>query len=397
MMRRFLLSLFTLVLIAVNVQPVHAQFNWFLQAGTGDGSVRIRVNRYGVYNDYDYDPIGALSTANTAMGPDHGELFIRVGPPAGPRNYISFTATGASPLTGVPLTSCTGTFTVGVLGWKLDQSVAPLLVPPAMTQDGMILTQVHTITNTSAASVDFDLEHFVHPHLGTLTGTDHGGGYKAGPPESLFIYDYYKDPRSIGMETSVSGGTFPATDRYQMGDYLTGTLFAGSGTPLTNLVQDDANADGLIDTFIHATFSQRRMFTLAAGAATTFTVTTTFGGSTYVAGPAVVVPKTPPASSLPDGTYAGSKGPAVAFSSGEGTFGNGGRAFNRGFGLPAGPLLATPTKAGPNGARVLNVAYNQVNATSDNSTGTGVALSLGSGLILAAGLLLAAKKTAFVG
>ncbi len=296
------------------MQPAQAQSNWFLQAGTGDGSVRIRVNQYGVYNDFDYDPIGALGTTNTSMGPDHGELFIRVGPPVGKRNYVTWSASGALVLTGVPLTSCTGTFNVGVLTWKLDQSVVPLLLPPSMIQDGMVLTQVHTITNTSAVVADFELEHFVHPHLGDGKGYDHGGGYKAGPPESMFIYDYYKDPGSIGMETMLSGGTAPATDRYEMGDYLNGSLNAGSGTPLTNKVQGDANSDGLIDTMLHATFSQRRVFSLAAGATTSVTVTTTFGGATYVTAPPVIPPpppKTPPSTKLPDGDFAGSKGPTL--------------------------------------------------------------------------------------
>lgn len=402
MIRRLFLTTLALPWLAAFVQPLHAQTTWALQAGAGDGSILITVDQFGYYSKYDYDPLGPLPTTGTLMVGDHNELYLRMGPPVGPRTRVKTAAVGASPLTGVPLSSCTGTFMVGMLAWKLDQSVAPAYLPATMIQDGMILTQTHTITNTNVANADFDLAHFIHPHIG---GTDHGGGRKPGPPESLFLYDIAKDPSSIGMEVAMSGGVAPVTDRFEMATF--GSVSALSGAPFNNLIEDDANSDGLIDTKIHATFAQRRVFSVAPGASVVLTITTIFAGATYVSTPPVVippvvippviVPKKPPATSLPDGTYAGSLGPTVAFSSGEGTFGNGGRAFTRGFGWSRSPVLAVPTAAGPNSMRVHNIAYILDNGTGDGSSRTGVALTIGIGLVLAAGLILASKKITSVG
>lgn len=123
-----------------------------------------------------------------------------------------------------------------------------------------------------------------------------------------------------------------------------------------------------------------------------------FNGSFIGPPPPPPPPKIPPAVKLSDGDFAGSMGPTLPFSSGEGTFGNGGRGLKRGFGWSQSPMLAAPTVAGPNAARVLNVSFNQSNGSGTGSTSnSGAALAIGGGLHLAGGLLLAAKKSALLG
>src|SRR5581483_2023608 len=308
MIRRNVALVVAALALLVYPAPARAQGTFALASGAGDGSISVDVDAFGAFMNYSYDPPGPLGPQSTFS---ESNVAMRIGP-AGPRNWLNG---AASPVTGTS-TSCTSTFTIGGLSFKLDQTIATVL------PQGVMLTQTYTITNTSAATIDFDLVRYLHPHLGG--GITMGGGRFAGPPEFFRLFDKNNSPNTVPLEITGQGGTVPATDRFEIDDFPRIDMKILAGTAFNNTVINDANADGVIDAGMetHATIGVRNTFSIAAGASDTYTTTTFFGSSvTPTPTPAPTPP--PPAPTGIEGSYIGSSG--LQSPAQEGTFGLGSR------------------------------------------------------------------------
>jgi hypothetical protein len=264
-----------LTFLGLSAGPVSGQSHT-LTTGTGDASLTVSVDAFGTFFTDTYDPVGPITAAGATF---RSQVAHRVGP-TGPRAYLGGASTGP---TGTP-TSCTSSFTIGSLSFSLVQSVAPMFVGP--TQTGSILTQAYTVTNTSAATVDFDLVRYYDGDLGFDGTLIDGGGRLPGPPETLFETDAGGSGSTsttfVGL--TALGGTIPTTDRFEILSFGPAGTLVLAGTPLGNSIQGDVNADGFIDpgNEYDVVLVLRNVFTLAPGASTVYTTTTIFGSGTPV-------------------------------------------------------------------------------------------------------------------
>jgi hypothetical protein len=159
------------------------------------------------------------------------------------------------------------------------QTVAPLLEAGAQT--GSFLTQTYTITNNGAGSAGFELVRYIDGDLlfdGTLVD---GGGRLTTSTDILFETDAggtaSTDTTFVGI--SGTGGTEPATGRFEIDSYFGLGSRIIAGTALDNTVAGDGDADGFIDSGSEydVTLGLRNVFILAPGASDTYVTRTFFG------------------------------------------------------------------------------------------------------------------------
>jgi len=270
---------FAVFVLSVTDRPVLAQTLHTLSTGSGDGSLTVEVNAFGGFGNNGstsnpgnatYDPLGPVGPASTTY---ESWLAFRIGPTG---SRVSLNG-AASAITGTP-TSCTSTFTMGSLSFALVQTVAPTFL--GSVQNGSVLTQTYTITNTGTSSIDFELVRYFDGDLFFDSTLTDGGGRLAGPPETLFETD--KGGTGSTSTTFVGiqglGGTIPTSNRYEAAvATLRGRVL--NGLALADTIHNDNDADGFVDAGkeydVH--LALRNVFTLNPGQTVVYTATTIFG------------------------------------------------------------------------------------------------------------------------
>lgn len=279
-----------------------------LTTGAGDGSVTVGVDGYGSFGssvganstDALYNPIGAGVAAGTTY---ESGVAIRLGATAGARTFLTSGDIGGSGgLTNPTVTGSTTTassaFALSGLSFSLSQVLTPLMT--GSTQTGSVLTQTYSITNTTQGLLGFELVRYIDGDLqfdGRIS--DGGGRISLGGVEVLFETDTATGSATsttfVGI--SATGGTVPATGRYEIDSYsgLRGRIVSGSA--LDDLITGDgADIDQFIDLGggYDVTLALRNVFSLAAGASSEYVTRTYFGAGT----PESVVNPTPEPGSL---------------------------------------------------------------------------------------------------
>jgi hypothetical protein len=259
-----------------------------LTVGSGDGQVTVGVDGYGAFGsavgsdstNAVFNPPGVVGASGTTF--DSG-VAIRFGD-AGGRTFLTSGAIGGSGgLTTVAVngtsTVATSVFTFGTLSFTLTQTLTQLT--DGVNDIGALLEQTYSITNTGQTSVAFELVRYFDGDLlfnGSLTD---GGGRLSGP-ETLFETDSATgavDPTTfVGIRAT--GGTTPATNRYEIDGFSGLRSRIISGTALDDSIANDGgDADQFIDAGFgyDVTLALRNLFTLGAGANAAYTTTTIFG------------------------------------------------------------------------------------------------------------------------
>jgi len=249
-----------------------------LTNGTGDGKVTVGVSGAGAFgsaagadtSNAFFDPVGP-----TAQGATTYESYVYFGF-GGVRSNLS---TVASTITAQTATSLTSNFTSSGLSFVLLQNLADTLTNGVQT--GSLLTQAYSITNTTGASLTFDLVRYLDGDLG-FNGTsnnDGGGRLISNGTEILFETDTAIGSSESDTFVGISneGGTSTGFD-IQFYSSLRGDIF--SGLSLTNTIDGDGpDADQFVDAGqgYDLALALGRSFTLGAGESATFTTRTIFG------------------------------------------------------------------------------------------------------------------------
>jgi hypothetical protein len=264
---------------------------FILTNAPGDATVTVGVDGYGAFGssvggdstDANYDPVGAIGVAGTTF---ESGVAIRFGA-AGPRSFLTSGDIGGSgglvnPAVAGNATSATSSFTFGGLSFSLTQTLTPLLDGP--TQTGSLLTQTYAITNTTGGTLDFELLRYIDGDLQFDGSITDGGGRLVLPDGTEILFE---TDTAAGTATSTTfvgitatGGTIPGTNRYEVDSFagLRDRIISGSGLDNT-ITGDGGDADQFIDTGsgYDVTLALRNLFSLGAGASTTYTTQTIFG------------------------------------------------------------------------------------------------------------------------
>lgn len=260
-----------------------------LTTGTGDGSVSVGVDGFGCFGtnvgtsnatDATYDPVGATAAAGTAFisgvairfGSSGGRTFLTSGDINSTGNMTNPTVTGTS-------TKGTSTFTYNGLAFTLVQTVTPTFAGGVRT--GSMLTQTYTIRNTTSSTKQFELVRYLDGWLRFDGSLIDGGGHIQGPPEYLFETDTggTSATSTTFVGTSATGGTALTSNRFTFAYYGDVLDNITNGNALDNTVQNDSDGNGFVDSGQEFDPAQafRNVFSLAAGATTTYTTKTRFG------------------------------------------------------------------------------------------------------------------------
>lgn len=274
------------------------------------GDVTVGVDGYGGFGsnagadatDATFTPVGGFSPTPLATVFD-SYVAIRVGQ-TGNRTYLSSKTAGLTTNPTVTGTNTQGdsTFLFGGMNFGLSQSIAPLL-DSNNQQIGSTLKQVYTISNPTAALIDFDLVRYVDFADTPALGTIHGGGRRVSATgrEILFQTPFggtagttYSNFEAI----SDSGGTIQPANRFQITVFPNLNNLITAGNPLNNTVTGDSNSDGFVDpgAEYNVTLGLRTTSSLPAGGTTTYTALT------YWSSGSPLSLNTPPAVTLPSGT-----------------------------------------------------------------------------------------------
>lgn len=263
-----------------------------LSTGTGDGGVTVGVDGFGSFGtnvgttnatDAIYNPVGALGAAGTSyissvairFGTSGGRTFLTSGDISGTGNLPNPTVTGTA-------TKGTSTFTRNGLAFTLVQTVTPTFSGTVRT--GSMLTQTYTIRNTTTGTQNFELVRYLDGWLRFDGSLIDGGGHIIGPPEYLFETDTggsATTPTTF-VGTSASGGKTLTSNRFTFDYYVTVVANIVAGGALDDTVNNDGDGDGFVDSGQEFDPAQgfRNVFTLTAGATTTYVTRTRFGTGT---------------------------------------------------------------------------------------------------------------------
>lgn len=257
----------------------------------GDGTLQVGVDGFGSFgssvggtgtSNALYDPIGSQGLTGTTF---ESGVAIRFGD-SGSRDFLTSGFIGGSggllnpEVTGTE-TQGNSSFNFGDLQFDLTQNVESLV--DQGNQIGTELKQTYTITNTSNASVDFELVRYLDGDLLFDDSIIDGGGRLTDNGlEVLFEVD-----TGTGNEDSTTfvgitgeGRVTPDTNRFEINSFpgLIDGIIAGDD--LNNVINNDGLDD---DQFIDegngfdVTLALNNLFTLGAGETTTYTTSTSFG------------------------------------------------------------------------------------------------------------------------
>lgn len=265
-----------------------------LTTGTDDGGVTVTVDAFGSFGsavgggvtDAIYNPVGAIDAAGTAyesgiaIGFGGGRTFLTSGDIGG--------TSGGSVVAGLSGTSTTvaSAFTFEDLAVDLTQAVTPTF-NDLDERSGSRLRQTYTITNTGAAPVSFDVIRYIDGDLDFDGSINDGGGLL--PGGILFQTDAggSADDDTTFVGITASGGTVPASNRFEIDEYSGLRSRIVDGMALDNTVTGDGDADQFIDAGneYDVTLAFRNAFTLDVGESAVYTTDTLFGSGAPAAVP----------------------------------------------------------------------------------------------------------------
>jgi ELWxxDGT repeat protein len=257
------------------VIPATINFSGQLKTATGDGGLDVSVDKTGSFRGANYDPVGAQTANRTTFESD---VAFRIGE-TGARKFISDIATNATTTATADPNITTSTFGVSGLLFELSQAVSDLTKNGTRTGSG--LTQTYQITNPTNAAINFELVRYFDGDLG-FDGSiqDRGGRIVRNNRDILFETDSGDNPSApttfVGI--TANGGNPLTANRFEIGQYSSLENRILAGDPLSGVILGDTNGDSFIDTAPYdVTPAFRNVFTLAAGATTTYVTETLFG------------------------------------------------------------------------------------------------------------------------
>jgi hypothetical protein len=250
-------------------------FSGQLKTAAGDGGLDVNVRNTGSFNGATYDPIGAQAANDTTFRSD---VAFRIGD-TGARKFLSSIATNAVSTATADPNITTSSFGASGLLFELSQAVSDLTKNG--TRTGSSLTQTYQITNPTNAAIDFELVRYFDGDLG-FDGSiqDRGGRIVRNGRDILFETDSGDNPSApttfVGI--TANGGNPLTANRFEIGAYSSLESRILAGNPLSGVILGDTNGDSFIDTAPYdVTPAFRNVFTLAAGATTTYVTETLFG------------------------------------------------------------------------------------------------------------------------
>ncbi len=266
--------------ITVNGEVIAIEQNTnTIQTATGDGGLVVTVDELGNFSGALYDPLGSKTSSTTTY-----RSFVALGiiGTTGARTVLNSSDSNNEAFTNFNSTTTNSTFTVGGLQFQLRQTVQDTLNTTSI-RTGSRLDQTYTITNSTTATINFDLIRYVDGDLdfdGSLI--DGGGRIVQNGQEILFETDSggtgQTDTTFFGI--TGTGGTIPTTNRWELDSYgsLRSNVLAGSSLRNT-IVRGDSDSNQFIDagSEYDVALALRNVFSLTAGQSTTYTTTTRFG------------------------------------------------------------------------------------------------------------------------
>ena len=255
--------------------PPTINFSGRLKTAPGDGGLDVNVNKTGSFSGATYDPIGAQVANGTTFQSD---VAFRIGD-TGARKFLSDIATNATITATADPNITSSTFGASGLLFELSQAVSDLTKNGTRTGSG--LTQTYQITNPTNAAINFELVRYFDGDLG-FDGSiqDRGGRIIRNGRDILFETDSGDNPSApttfVGI--TANGGNALSANRFEIGRFSSLEDRILAGDPLSGVILGDTNGDSFIDTAPYdVTPAFRNVFTLAAGATTTYVTETLFG------------------------------------------------------------------------------------------------------------------------
>ena len=258
-------------------------------SGTGDGSLTVQVTSTGAFGigsfptitsaGAPYDPIGGVSALDTTFD---SEIFFRDNTLTGARTSIDSLATNRTTIRGTS-SEANSSFDIGSLHFVLTQTAEPVIDAATSQRVGSLLTQTYRITNTSAATANFELARYLDGRLQFDTSVTDGGGRFVSTAGDEFLIE--TDAGGISAATSFvgitgKGGTIPSSNRFQIDQSLALQTALQAGQALNGQVFRDTNADQSTDTNYDVSLGLRNTFSLVGQASATYTTHTLFGTGT---------------------------------------------------------------------------------------------------------------------
>ena len=257
------------------VTPPTINFSGRLKTAPGDGGLDVTVNETGSFSGASYDPLGAQEANRTTFRSD---VAFRIGD-TGERKFISGIATNENTIATADPNITSSTFGVSGLLFELSQAVSDLTKNGTRTGSG--LTQTYQITNPTNAAINFELVRYFDGDLG-FDGSiqDRGGRIVRNGRDILFETDSGDNPSApttfVGI--TADGGNALTSNRFEINSFSSLQTKILSGEPLSGVILGDTNGDSFIDTAPYDVAPGfRNVFTLAAGATTTYVTETLFG------------------------------------------------------------------------------------------------------------------------
>ncbi|MHC4875350.1 MAG: choice-of-anchor Q domain-containing protein [Planctomycetota bacterium] len=269
--------------MGVNVGAVNQMSN-----GTGDASLQVAVDGTGEFGTASslfltpnagavYDPVGPVLPATTTF---ESLIYFRSGT-TGNRQTLGALAGSLSTISGTPLDGVS-TFTIGNLSLELTQQLEPLADMTGV-QNGSVLTQTLRITNTGAATEDFEFVRYIDGDLAFDGSIADGGGRFVLPTGEEILFETDAGGGGTTATTFLGitglGGTIPATNRYEIDLFPLLDFDIAAGNALSDTIIGDTDGDGFVDAGNEAdvTLGLRNVFSLPAGGMDVYTTHTLFG------------------------------------------------------------------------------------------------------------------------
>jgi hypothetical protein len=263
---------------------------YILTTGTGDGTLTVGVDGYGVFggliigpdsSNAVFQPVGGTAEDTTV----HSGVAIRTID----QNNIAtiFLSSGNVLGTGLlPTITVTGTPTMGTSSFTHIGLEFELLQTVTLTSSGTTLTQTYTITNPLGnPSIDFSMIRYFDGDLGFANSNtiDGGGRLVLDGTEILFETDEIgtSSEENTFVGITAEGGT-ESTDRFEISQFANiGGNIVSNIEPVfavPNIISGDNNLDGFIEGVGYdVTLGLRNDFSLAEGESTVYVTKTVFG------------------------------------------------------------------------------------------------------------------------
>ena len=283
-----------------SVQIAFADTPHFLTTGTGEGTLTVGVDGYGVFGGFIigpdsanavFEPVGSSAKDTTV----HSGVAIRT---IDQNNIVTTTFLTSGDIFGsglLPTLTVTGTPTMATSSFTHLGLEFNLLQTVILTASGTTLTQTYTITNLptmanplGGPAKAFSLFRYFDGDLlyaNSNLDIDGGGRLVLDGTEILFETDVVgtssQDNSFIGI--TAEGGT-DAADRFEissfpsLGQGIVAGVDANGEILLDNMISGDTNMDGFIDgAGYDVTLGLRNEFSLAVGETTVYVTKTVFG------------------------------------------------------------------------------------------------------------------------